>query len=420
MDVFCVFEGGGAKGVAHVGFLRAIDKQEGYTARGYAGTSAGAIVAALAAVGWKGEELFEFGDNGIESYALDHLAKKYSQKFSSLADLLDRSDWRKLSLLKEQLNKANIEESGSCALDLGKVIANCVIIFVLIITAIVVVSTTALFLPDLFPAYIHFFGFGTSLILLLLTLFSAAAGIIFFSWRFSGIASMDGPQDKLETLLQHKLPQPDGSAVTFRHILDQTGHSLKIVAADLENGNLKLFGTDTTPDVSVSRAVAASAAIPLLFKPVLVEGRQYCDGGIVSNLPAWTFDSERLNNEDCLTITCEVSPPKDLQTSRPRLRGLRLFTRFAVTTLFGGSDLNTRGMLRHLPLSAWHSIRMLDLEKSKQQTELIQASEDQANIMLDLERLHRTGIEGLRARITDMLAQEGIVNSTLRVDTCVM
>jgi NTE family protein len=53
-----VFEGGGVKGIAIVGAVLAMQKA-GYTFEIMAGTSAGAIVAALLAVGYSGEEIYE-------------------------------------------------------------------------------------------------------------------------------------------------------------------------------------------------------------------------------------------------------------------------------------------------------------------------------------------------------------------------
>ena len=54
---FAIFEGGGAKGITHLGALKALDDVE-MARLGVAGTSAGAIVAALSAVGYSAEELF--------------------------------------------------------------------------------------------------------------------------------------------------------------------------------------------------------------------------------------------------------------------------------------------------------------------------------------------------------------------------
>jgi Predicted esterase of the alpha-beta hydrolase superfamily len=51
-----IFQGGGAKGIVHVGALLAIE-QMNLGVRGVAGTSAGSIVAALVAAGFSGDDL---------------------------------------------------------------------------------------------------------------------------------------------------------------------------------------------------------------------------------------------------------------------------------------------------------------------------------------------------------------------------
>ena len=73
MDAFGVFQGGGLKGFAHVGALQAAD-EKGVRFRGLAGTSAGAIVAALAAVGYTGKELLDTlneAQPGLLAFKLD-------------------------------------------------------------------------------------------------------------------------------------------------------------------------------------------------------------------------------------------------------------------------------------------------------------------------------------------------------------
>ncbi|PEO35075.1 patatin-like phospholipase family protein, partial [Bacillus pseudomycoides] len=56
MKIDGVFEGGGVRGIAHVGAICALAKQ-GYECERVAGTSAGAIIAALLAAGYSCEEL---------------------------------------------------------------------------------------------------------------------------------------------------------------------------------------------------------------------------------------------------------------------------------------------------------------------------------------------------------------------------
>src|SRR4051812_11447494 len=57
MDAFGIFEGGGAKGLAHIGALKAAEEDR-VNFVGVGGTSAGAIVAALVAAGYTADELF--------------------------------------------------------------------------------------------------------------------------------------------------------------------------------------------------------------------------------------------------------------------------------------------------------------------------------------------------------------------------
>jgi NTE family protein len=54
---------------------------------------------------------------------------------------------------------------------------------------------------------------------------------------------------------------------------------LSIAAVELESGRRVMFGTPGAPQVSVGTAVEASCAIPGVFRPVVVDGRSYVDGG---------------------------------------------------------------------------------------------------------------------------------------------
>ena len=57
---------------------------------------------------------------------------------------------------------------------------------------------------------------------------------------------------------------------------------LNIVAVDKGSGRRVVFGGDAAPDASVADAVAASCAVPGLFAPVKIGGREYVDGGVWS------------------------------------------------------------------------------------------------------------------------------------------
>ncbi len=76
---------------------------------------------------------------------------------------------------------------------------------------------------------------------------------------------------------------------------------LKIIATDILQMRPVLFDRAGTPDVPIGDAVAASIAIPTVFRPVEVRGLPgelgpalFVDGGLVSNLPFWVFNEEKL------------------------------------------------------------------------------------------------------------------------------
>lgn len=62
--------------------------------------------------------------------------------------------------------------------------------------------------------------------------------------------------------------------------LEALPRRIAVVAADLRTGEPILFGSGNT-----GLAVRASAAVPGVFQPVAISGREYVDGGVVSPVP---------------------------------------------------------------------------------------------------------------------------------------
>jgi NTE family protein len=58
---------------------------------------------------------------------------------------------------------------------------------------------------------------------------------------------------------------------------------LHIIATDLDTSRRTVFSHDSHADVPISLAVAASTALPVLYKPVRIRGRDYVDGGLRGN-----------------------------------------------------------------------------------------------------------------------------------------
>ena len=76
-----------------------------------------------------------------------------------------------------------------------------------------------------------------------------------------------------------------------RDVLSEAGRSddfrdldveLYLTGTDLDSCERVVFGADGLEDVPISRAVAASCAVPMVYKPVEIKDRVYVDGGLVS------------------------------------------------------------------------------------------------------------------------------------------
>lgn len=55
---------------------------------------------------------------------------------------------------------------------------------------------------------------------------------------------------------------------------------LQVIATDLDNGDRVVFGKGNIDQVPISLAAAASAAVPVIYAPVKVSGRELVDGGL--------------------------------------------------------------------------------------------------------------------------------------------
>lgn len=129
--------------------------------------------------------------------------------------------------------------------------------------------------------------------------------------------------------LGHALPTGifDNSAIDalLRQLFSRRGRSndfrtlrrrLFLVATDLDSGEAVAFGSPGHDDVPVSTAVQASAALPGLFPPVRIAGRDYVDGALIKTLHASV--ALREGAELVLCINPLVPFDADLAARRPR------------------------------------------------------------------------------------------------------
>ena len=89
--------------------------------------------------------------------------------------------------------------------------------------------------------------------------------------------------------------------------LEKLPRTFAVVATDLKSGEFVLFRAGNT-----GMAVRASAAVPGVFQPVSINGREYVDGGLVSPIPIRAARSLGAN----FVIAVDISVnPRDARTS---------------------------------------------------------------------------------------------------------
>jgi NTE family protein len=89
----------------------------------------------------------------------------------------------------------------------------------------------------------------------------------------SGLYSGEGVENYVKTILS-KVGRTDDFRLLERE--------LYIAATDLDTCDRIVLGAEGWDDVPISRAVSASGALPMIYKPVRVKDRELVDGGIVS------------------------------------------------------------------------------------------------------------------------------------------
>lgn len=318
-------------GLAHLGTLKVLETHA-VELRGVAGTSAGAIVAGLACVGYTSTELYdpELNDKG-GSPLLARL------KVESAIHLLGPRNWWKIALLRSlwaPKDAGRLRKASSFAGGLG-------------------------------------LSLGLHLWLLLAWLFLRRSR--------PGLCSMGPFIECYNQALREKLNEQArqrGAAelgpkhkVTFGDVLERTDRTLKVVSTCIDRRELALFGSRETPGIPVAEAVAASASIPIVFEPVQVPGydweeQRHHDGGLVSNLPAWTFDHDRQYDSAADTIVSQIVSRTGSNPVRPR--GFGWLGSVARSAIFGANALNMRAIDRLYRFTIPVRIGLLDFDISKE------------------------------------------------------
>src|SRR5215218_2930508 len=101
---------------------------------------------------------------------------------------------------------------------------------------------------------------------------------------------------------------------------------LRVAAVDLSSGRRVVFGAPGAPPARVSDAVLASCAVPWVFRPVTIGGREYIDGGAWS---AANLDAAPVRSGS--RVLC-LNPTASARLSADRFGAVRAFASAGATT----------------------------------------------------------------------------------------
>ncbi len=94
---------------------------------------------------------------------------------------------------------------------------------------------------------------------------------------------------------------------------------LRVAAVDRRRGRRVLFGSPGAPPATVAEAVTASCAVPWLFAPVTIAGREYVDGGVWSATNLDAAPAGRDTYVLCLNPTAGIGGAHTLASVARRL-----------------------------------------------------------------------------------------------------
>jgi NTE family protein len=119
----------------------------------------------------------------------------------------------------------------------------------------------------------------------------------------------------IELFLAIRFPTKQASEVTFLDLWNYNPIKITMFGSKVYQGVIEpqIYNHETTPKMSISKALRISMSIPPIFSPINEESYHLVDGGIINNYPIELFKdkldvtlgilcSEKNNNEKCKNI----------------------------------------------------------------------------------------------------------------------
>lgn len=104
--------------------------------------------------------------------------------------------------------------------------------------------------------------------------------------------------------------------ITFAQLYEKLNADVHMYAVQFKTFKIKEFSKDLTPDVKVLEAVYASTAVPIIFKPMKIDGELYIDGCICLHYPLTKCLEKNIDPQTVLGIinfyTDEIEKDADM------------------------------------------------------------------------------------------------------------
>lgn len=196
----------------------------------------------------------------------------------------------------------------------------------------------------------------------------------------------------MHIVTEYNVPYPQGK-ITFA-TLDALrrqcpgcgiGNELVMTASNKRSGKARYFSLKQSPDFESTMGSATSASLPWLYKPTVIDGDEYNDGGITSNFPTEVFsddnstllESEYGNNLKTLAIQFDNGTERDTIDKMQQVYKENFIINGVYRVLTGVKD----------PASGWEQDR-LKLRKHAGQSVVVEF-EEEASTSLDVDESTR-------------------------------
>lgn len=110
--------------------------------------------------------------------------------------------------------------------------------------------------------------------------------------------------DYLEIIRDYIKETFNQNDLTFLELSKKTGVNLYISTTRINDGSNVNFNINTTPNISVLEAVAASMCVPFISKPIIIDGYYYIDGYLTDNFPIDVFND--INKDQILGVAVNI------------------------------------------------------------------------------------------------------------------